>query len=91
MSVQMATGGVESRAASSMPADCAMRAHADASQPQMPAGGTSCTSCELCIPLADLNDADLDLPGFAVHAMPLMGGADFISASPVPALEPPIS
>lgn len=95
MSVQMATSVLASHAGSAMPPDCPMRAQPgaaelDAKASPAPAGTESCTSCDLCIPLAELSDARLDTLSFAAHAKPLMSGVDFISALPAPTLKPPI-
>jgi hypothetical protein len=96
MSLQMAMSGAAPGAASAMPADCPMHSQADASSngaddAPMPAGMQNCSSCELCIPMAELAEARLDLLTFAAHAKPLMGRVDFISAAAAPTLKPPIS
>ncbi|HWH84515.1 MAG TPA: hypothetical protein VNU71_19980 [Burkholderiaceae bacterium] len=92
MSVQMATGGLASHAASGMPADCPMHATADAAQSSpAPAGMDGCTSCDLCVPMAELSSTRFDVVAFATQAAPLTGGIAFVSAAPAPALKPPIS
>src|SRR6185503_9246273 len=83
MSVQMATSKASSPMASAMPADCPMHALADTASDatSVSSGGMeSCSSCELCIPLADLAAASCDIVGFAGHEQPLMGGIEFLSA-----------
>ncbi len=95
MSVQMVTSGPAGLAASTMPPGCPMHAqgsatNADAEATQAPAGMEHCTSCGLCVPLAELADTRLDIITFATHAKPLPGGIDFVSAAPAPTLRPPI-
>lgn len=64
---------------------------ADDPASQVPSGMENCASCDLCIPIAELASARLDIVGFAAQALPLTGGANFVSASPAPTLKPPIS
>ncbi len=95
MSVQMATSGAASRIASTIPPGCPMHAQRSATNPdanatQAPAGMENCTSCGLCVPLAELADTKLDIITFATDATPLPGGVDFVSAAPAPTLKPPI-
>ena len=95
MGVQMAmsaSGGAP--VVSAMPADCPMltTADAEADANKMPAGMLGCcTSCELCIPFAELISTKFDVVTFAAHAKPLTGLVDFKSAAPAPAFKPPIS
>ncbi len=96
MSLQMAMGGGVPGVVSAMPADCPMHLQADAANNDTdgaptPTGMQNCSSCELCIPLAETAESRLDLFTFAAHAQPLMGRVDFISASPAPTVKPPIS
>jgi len=85
MSVQMATtSGSAAPAAHAMPPGCPMHATADTAM-------ENCGSCELCIPFAEMSTSQLVIVEIAAHATPLMGGVDFISAAPAPALKPPIS
>ncbi len=96
MGLQMAMSGTVAGAASAMPADCPMHAEAAAASngaddAPLPPGMQNCSSCELCIPLAETAEARLDLFTFAAHAKPLMGRVDFISAPAAPTLKPPIS
>lgn len=96
MSVQMATSGSASHMAGAMPPGCPMHAQGSATNPdakatQVPAGMENCTSCGLCVPLAELVDTKLDVDTFATHASPLPGGVDFVSASAAPTFKPPIS
>jgi hypothetical protein len=90
MAFQMAMGAVAPRVASVMPADCPMRAQvvADASSPS---GMDGCVCCDLCIPMAGLTCARLEVVAFAEHAAPTMADVDFVSASPTLILRPPIS
>jgi hypothetical protein len=90
MSVQMAMGAVAPHVASVMPADCPMHTQvaADASSPS---GMDGCVCCDLCIPMAGLTCARLEVVAFAAHAAPTTADVDFVSASPTPTLRPPIS
>jgi hypothetical protein len=92
MGVQMATSGL---AAGAMPADCAMKAmHAPAAADEEsagPANADGCTSCDLCLPMAELPSLRFDVFGFVAHAAPPTGGEAFFSASPRLALKPPNS
>jgi len=97
MSVRMATGGSVFLMADAMPPDCPMHAQAgqasaaaDVSGEQPFGGMKNCASCGLCIPLAELTAARLELVTFATHVQPLMGNSDFMSASVAPAVKPPI-
>jgi len=96
MSIQMAATSSESRAASEMSADCPMLAMANGSKAnadntKSPSGVGCCASCGLCTPLAEWADTTFSIATFAAHAQPLTAGIQFISASPRPALKPPIS
>ncbi|KQW38522.1 hypothetical protein [Rhizobacter sp. Root404] len=95
MGVQMAVGGLASQATSAMPVDCPMKsmhapAIADDASPA-PAGTEGCTSCDLCLPMAEVASLRFDVVTLAVHAAPPMGGFAFFSASPALAFKPPIS
>lgn len=99
MSVRMALGSPAVQTAS-MPSDCPMHAQADTASHEGASSGDgthsrggmgNCSSCELCIPLAQLAVAPLDMVSFAAHAEPRMGGVDFMSVAPAPAFKPPIS
>lgn len=50
----------------------------------------NCTSCGLCIPLAEWALARFDVVTFAKHVQPLTGVSDFVSASLTPTVKPPI-
>lgn len=96
MNIQMAASSSESPVVSEMSADCPMlavangpQADADNTKPSSEVG--CCTTCGLCTPLAEWADITLSIATFAAHAQPLTAGIDFISASPMPALKPPIS
>ncbi|MBL0726555.1 hypothetical protein [Piscinibacter sp. HJYY11] len=101
MSLQMATAGVAAHAMAGMPADCPMHtgaqapetsAHDSSDSTPAPTGGVeSCSSCQLCIPLAKLASGSLEAVSFAVHEQPLMPRVAFMSASLAPAVKPPIS
>ena len=96
MSLQMAVGGGAPGVAGAMLVDCPMHAQADAESNDtddapIPAGMQNCSSCELCIPMAEPVEVRLDSFTFAAHVKPLMGRVDFISASPAPTVKPPIS
>jgi len=101
MSVQMATMNAAADTVAAMPADCPMHiashAEAQASDATEPtpahtgSGMQSCSSCELCIPLAKLACGSLEAVSFAVHEQPLMPSVDFASASLAPVVKPPIS
>ncbi|MEY2838145.1 MAG: hypothetical protein RJB60_444 [Pseudomonadota bacterium] len=96
MSLQMAASSSETLAMSGMSPDCPMLAMAggsaaDADSTNSPSGDGCCASCGLCTPLAEWADITLNIATFAAHAQPQAGGVDFISASPTPALKPPIS
>ena len=96
MGVQMAMGSLAPHAANAMPPDCPMHAHADATPADDSASQTSsradtCSSCDLCIPMAELVNATLEVVSVAARAGPLPVGDDFISASRAPTLKPPIS
>jgi hypothetical protein len=90
MSVQMAMGAVAPHVASVMPADCPMHAQvaADAS---LSSGMDGCVCCDLCILMAGLTGARLEVVAFTAHAAPTTAEVDFVSASPAPTLRPPIS
>ena len=95
MGVQMAVGGLASQATSAMPVDCPMtlsQASASADDPSpTPAIAQGCTSCDLCLPMAALENLRFDLVAFAAHAVPPTGGVAFFSALPTLAFKPPIS
>lgn len=97
MSVQMATMNTAAEAVATMPADCPMHTGAHASDSgeytSAHAGGglQNCSSCELCIPLAELAGGSLEAVNFAVHGQPLMPSVDFASTSLAPVVKPPIS
>lgn len=96
MGVQMAASGLTAQAASGMPSGCPMHAQAGATDVESKAspaqsGGGSCTSCDLCIPMAEPADTSLVTASFAAHAKPLLHSVDFISVPLAPTLKPPIS
>jgi hypothetical protein len=98
MGVQMALGGgLPSASAGAMPADCPMlaqahaAAHPDAGAVLSSGGAPGCTSCDLCLPIAEWPAATLEVATFAGHEQPLMGGVAFESVAPAPSLKPPIS
>lgn len=96
MSVQMAMNGLALQAAEiAMPADCPMQSMQAAASTddttQAPAGVPDCTTCDLCLPIAELASARFDLAPFAARAAPPLRGVAFFSASPAHALKPPIS
>ena len=97
MSVHMETSGLAPGASSVMAPDCSMRSApaaansaSDADDPALSSGMESCTSCDLCLPIAELPDAGRTTLGFAAHAKPLTSGIDFASAPLAPAMKPPI-
>ncbi len=94
MSVQMAMGGLAPQAAIAMPADCPMQSMHAAASPddasQAPAGTPDCSTCDLCLPIAELASPAFDAAPFAAHAAPPMRGVSFFSASPALAFKPPI-
>jgi hypothetical protein len=92
MSVQMATSSMSPLAASTMPADCPMLAKAKANpSSQAPSGVHGCTSCDLCIPIAESMNTQLEVVAVAADAGPPMREVDFMSATSTPSLRPPIS
>ncbi len=97
MSVQMAAMNAPAHALAAMPVDCAMHLGAHASDdgessPAHPGGGMKgCSSCALCLPLAELASGSVEAVSLAAHRQPLMMQAAFVSASLAPAVEPPIS
>jgi hypothetical protein len=93
MGVQMAIGGLASHSVGAMPADCPMRSmHASGHDTSpAPAGTEGCTSCDLCLPMAQCASLRFDLVAFAALAAPPMGGVAFFSASAALAFKPPIS
>ncbi len=95
MSVQMATSGLSPEAAIAMPADCPMRSMHAAVNPddasQAPAGEPDCTTCDLCLPIAELASPAFDAAPFAAHGAPPMRGVAFFSVSTALAFKPPIS
>jgi hypothetical protein len=92
MSVQMAMSGL---AASAMPADCPMKAmHSTATADDAstaPVDAEGCTSCDLCLPMAELAPLGFDVVRLAAHAAPPIAGVAFFSATPALVLKPPIS
>ena len=95
MGVQMAASGLASQVASAMPADCPMKsmhvpASVDDASPA-PSATEGCTSCDLCLPMAEPASLRFDAVAFVAHAAPPMGGVAFLSASPALAFKPPIS
>ena len=89
-SAQAAPG--EAGLARAMPADCPMAALAtDEATNRRDAGASSCSACDLCVPLAALPAgprlAGDGLPG----ARPAAHAVRFASATARPGLEPPIS
>lgn len=95
MGVQMAASDLASQTVRAMPADCPMKSmHASASvddASQAPAGTEGCSSCDLCLPMAEPARLHFGVVAFATHAVPLLGGVDFFSASQALAFKPPIS
>ena len=97
MSVQMATMNAAPEAVAAMPADCPMHtgAHApdagESTSAHTGGGLQNCSSCELCIPLAELASGGLESVNFAVHGQPLMPSVNFASTSLAPVVKPPIS
>ncbi len=92
MSVQLATSGMLPLAASAMPADCPMLAKAKANpSSQAPSGVHGCTSCDLCIPIAEPVNTQLEVVAVTTDAGPPMRDVDFMSATSTPDLRPPIS
>lgn len=97
MGVEMAARSTVSAMAGAMPPGCAMH-HSQPSQAHTPeanvghahSDGKTCASCGLCIPMAELAVARLEVTTFAMHTPPLMGSADFMSASLAPTVKPPI-
>ncbi len=89
MSVQMATSSLSPVAASAMPIDCPMLANADPSS-EAPSGTNGCTSCDLCLPMAEAVGSMIEVVAVAADASPPIGDVDFMSATSTPNLRPPI-
>jgi hypothetical protein len=92
MSVQMTTGARSMQATSAMPADCLM--HNQAISDPASQGSSDwdvCTSCDLCIPMAELTSTRLDVAPYTAHVVPLMDDVEFLSAALTQTLRPPIS
>ena len=96
MSLQMVRSN-PAHSAVLMAPDCPMHSATDASQVVGDAGAhvgsgmDSCSSCELCIPIAELPSGSLEAVSFAMHQPPSMPLLAFVSASLDPAVKPPIS
>jgi hypothetical protein len=95
MSLQMAFDGFPAQVVGVLPTDCPMKLiHASVSaedKSNLPAGNEGCTSCGLCLPIAELASLRFDVIAFVRHRAPPMDGVDFFSASLALALKPPIS
>ena len=89
MSVQMATSSLSPIAASAMPVDCPMLAKAGPSS-EAPSGTDGCTSCDLCVPMAEAVGSMIEVVAVAADVSPPLGDVDFMSATPTPNLRPPI-
>lgn len=89
MSVRMATSSLSPVAASAMPVDCPMLAKADPSS-EAPLGTDGCTSCDLCVPMAEAVGIKIEVVAVAADASPPMRDVDFMSATSTPNLRPPI-
>lgn len=89
MSVQMATSSLSPVAASAMPVDCPMLAKADPSS-EAPSGTNGCTSCDLCVPMAEAVGSIIEVVAVAADTSPPVGDVDFMSATSTPNLRPPI-
>lgn len=98
MSVQMAmSSAVSASMDAAMPPGCPMHSQASQAHPGSDTDGSqsqgdmkNCASCGLCVPLAELAHARFDSVAFAGHAQPVIGDAEFVSASLAPTVKPPI-
>jgi hypothetical protein len=98
MSVQMAmSNSVSASMDAAMSPGCPMHSEAsqddsgpDADGSQSQGGMKNCVSCGLCVPIAELAHVRFDDVAFAGHAQPVIGAAQFVSASLAPTVKPPI-
>jgi hypothetical protein len=98
MGVHMATSGHATQASTAMPPGCPMHAGEQASAKGQSAeahaagaGMDGCSSCELCVPLAELPGGRLEAVRFAAHEPPQQFPVGFVSTVPAPAVKPPIA
>jgi hypothetical protein len=79
--------------ASATPPGCPMHAEPSAAM-DADAGDAAelaCSSCDLCLPIAEVAEPALQVVAFADHVKRALPGASFLSVLPAPSVKPPIS
>ena len=93
MAIEMATtasfaGHTE---ASATPPGCPMHAEPSAALDAGDAAKEACSSCDLCLPIAETTEPSMQVVAFADHVKRALRGAVSLSAPRAPSFKPPIS
>ena len=93
MAIEMATTALFAghAEASAMPPACPMHAEVSAPADAGETGMEACSSCDLCLPIAETTEPSMQVVAFANHVKRALRDAASLSAPPAPSFKPPIS